>query len=293
MCVVHLSIPSVRHRLVSEPPTRIAAQLRLQDLNGAILGASDSKAKEEAETIAHQLGEQAETFTQLGESALESDNQASEVAFNTHTQILRDAQYELERAVAEGENDHGVFPEALSRIRELVEEAERTRRCLEQATTLPPPPQQSPMRGPSSAVKWVAAEHEGGTLRARGEALAVLKEIDPSMPLNVVTVLGPARRGKSFLMNALTGESGVFTVSPAAVPCTSGADLSPILMPLPSFAQGGRDNFDCSSSASALPTIAFVDMEGQGDKSSEHGVRLATTFLVISKVKNIKVRWIL
>lgn len=149
------------------------------------------------------------------------------------------------------------------------------------------------MRGPSTAVKWVAAKHEGGALGAREEALAVLKEVEPRMPLNVVTVLGPARRGKSFLMNALTGGSGVFTVSPAAVPCTAGADLSPILMPLPSFAEEGRDNLDRSSSTSVPPTIAFVDMEGQGDKSTEHGVRLATTFLVISKVKSIKVRWIL
>lgn len=273
---------------MSESLARIAAQLRLQDLNGAISGASDSRARDEAKAIAHQLGEQAETFTQQGESALESDNQASEVAFNTLAQILRDAQYELERAVHEGEDDRGAIPEALSGIRKLVEEAEATRGRLEQAAARPPPPPQSSTRAPSTAVKWVEADYEGGPLRARVEALEVLKEVDPSKLLNVVTVLGPARKGKSFLMNALAGRNDVFPVSPAVVPCTAGADLSPILMPLPSFAQLGRDEFDRSARAPVSPTIAFVDLEGQGDKSIEHGVRLATTFLVLSKVRSIK-----
>lgn len=286
--VDHFSISSVTTvSCPNQSPARIAAQLRLQDLNGAISGASGSRARDEAKAIAHQLGEQAETFTQQGECALESDNQASEVAFNALAHILLDAQNEIEHAVHEGEDDHGVIPEVLSGIRKIVEEAEATRGRLEQAAARPPPPPQSSTRAPSTAMKWVAADYEGGPLRARVEALEVLKEVHPSKLLNVVTVLGPARKGKSFLMNALAGRNGVFPVSPAVVPCTTGADLSPILMPLPSFAQLGREEeFDRSAPAPDSPTIAFVDLEGQGDKSVEHGVRLATTFLVLSKVRS-------
>lgn len=63
-----------------------------------------------------------------------------------------------------------------------------------------------------------------------------------------------------------------------------GADLSPILLPLPVFARGSGGSARRTPPAPGQPAIAFVDMEGQGDKSTEHGVRLATTFLLISKV---------
>ncbi|CAN0363599.1 unnamed protein product, partial [Pylaiella littoralis] len=89
--------------------------------------------------------------------------------------------------------------------------------------------------------------------------------------LNVLTILGAAKQGKSFLMNALTGSDDVFRVSPDVVPCTAGADLSPIIMSLSEFERGGS-----GINSSHEPRIAFVDMEGQGDQSAEHDVRLAT-----------------
>lgn len=135
----------------------------------------------------------------------------------------------------------------------------------------------------ASAVKWVLLEQEAGALRTTEKAGGVLSTVHEDQVVNVLTMVGAAKQGKSFLMNALTGSDNVFPVSPEPIACTAGADLSPILMSLPAFKQGGG-GVASSSSCQPHPTIAFVDMEGQGDKSPEHDVRLATPFLLISKV---------
>lgn len=138
----------------------------------------------------------------------------------------------------------------------------------------------------ATAVKWVEAKSEGGPLSANKQAGEVLEGVPSNQVVNVLTILGASKQGKSFLMNALTGVDNLFHVSPEASACTAGADLSPILMALPDFQRGSRDPVH-PYSGSAHPTIAFVDMEGLGDKSGEHHVRLATPFLIVSKVKTI------
>lgn len=135
----------------------------------------------------------------------------------------------------------------------------------------------------SSAVKWVL-EHEAEELRTTEEAGGLLSAVHEDQAINVLTIVSAAKQGKSFLMNALTGSDNVFPVSPEPTACTAGADLSPILMSLPEFEQGGDGGVATSSSCQPHPTIAFVDMEGQGDKSPEHDVRLETPFLLVSKV---------
>lgn len=135
--------------------------------------------------------------------------------------------------------------------------------------------------GTDTAVKWVTAE--SGLLRPTEEAREVLADVGNGQPLSLVTVVGSARQGKSYLMNALTGSDTAFRVSPEVRPCTAGADLSPTLMSLSEFSSLGNDcsplPFDSSN-----PTIGFVDMEGQGDQAAERDVRLATPFLLLSKV---------
>ncbi|CAN0557509.1 unnamed protein product, partial [Ectocarpus sp. 8 AP-2014] len=59
-------------------------------------------------------------------------------------------------------------------------------------------------------------------LRVKHEACQLLNTVPAGQPLNIVTILGPARRGKSFLMNALTGHDDLFPVSPNVAPCTAG-----------------------------------------------------------------------
>ncbi|CAN0238010.1 unnamed protein product, partial [Ectocarpus sp. 4 AP-2014] len=131
------------------------------------------------------------------------------------------------------------------------------------------------------ALKWVLADDEAGPLRATEAAGRVLAQVQPDQPLNIVTIVGAARKGKSFLMNALTRQDGMFRASAGTPPCTAGADLSQTLMSLSDFKNGRGSTIHEST---LNPTIAFVDMEGQGDKSTEHDVRLATPFLLVSKV---------
>ncbi|CAM9769507.1 unnamed protein product [Ectocarpus sp. 12 AP-2014] len=133
-----------------------------------------------------------------------------------------------------------------------------------------------------TAVKWVTATD--GRLQATEEARERLSNVSDEQSLSVVTILGAARQGKSFLMNALTRSNNGFRVSPEVYPCTAGADLFPILMPLSEFKRGSAGNIAHLPSSSPQPTIGFVDMEGQGDRSDERDVRLATPFLLVSKV---------
>lgn len=56
-------------------------------------------------------------------------------------------------------------------------------------------------------------------------------------------------------------------------------------MPLPDFKRGGRGDTSGPPSTSSGPTITLADMEGQGDQSAEHDIRLATPFLLLSKVR--------
>ncbi len=136
----------------------------------------------------------------------------------------------------------------------------------------------------TAAVKWVLLEAEAGSLRTSSEARDILKAARGDVVVNLLSIVGSARHGKSFLMNGLTGSDNVFPVSPEPIPCTAGADLSPLLMSLPDFERGdGKRTVDPCSNADC-PAIAFVDMEGQGDKSPEHDVRLATPFLLVSQV---------
>lgn len=50
----------------------------------------------------------------------------------------------------------------------------------------------------------------------------------PQKPLNLITIWGAARTGKSFFMNALAGatENDVFAVAGGSHPCTVGASIS-------------------------------------------------------------------
>ncbi|CAM9142734.1 unnamed protein product [Ectocarpus sp. 8 AP-2014] len=138
--------------------------------------------------------------------------------------------------------------------------------------------------GASTAIKWVLAENEAGPLRATEEAGGVLAGVPQGQPLNIVTIVGNARKGKSFLMNQLTGHDAMFRASAKTEPCTAGADLSSIVMSLTDFRRGSDSSSRASGLSPSEPAIVFVDMEGQGDKSTDHDVRLATPFLLVSKV---------
>ncbi len=79
-------------------------------------------------------------------------------------------------------------------------------------------------------------------------------------------------RGKSFLANQLAKQDGLFQISNAADPCTTGIDISRHVLPATIF---GSTSSSC---------VALLDVEGQGDRSMEYDSRLATVVLSLSKV---------
>lgn len=48
----------------------------------------------------------------------------------------------------------------------------------------------------------------------------------PAKPLNIITIWGAARTGKSFFMNALARKDDLFRVTGSMEPCAKGVDLS-------------------------------------------------------------------
>lgn len=290
-------------------------QKYMQQLNGVAIASETDSNLEDAERRVAEMAEQVELYKkdltlarkeakQANQAAVQTQEQADfdaqqarraikqsqESAASAQAQIIQEAQQEFARAVeAACKNDSKGLKDAGQSVAALVGEIEdhkkQTQLNLERAASVIVEDTDVMVKGHSSAIKWVMADREGGQLRATYEARQKLTEILDGQPLNVLTILGGARKGKSFVMNALTGCEDVFRVTPDVVPCTEGADLSPFLMSLSDFKQGGGTHSDHRRVDPSQPTIAFVDMEGQGDKSTEHGVRLATTFLVVSKAR--------
>jgi len=89
-------------------------------------------------------------------------------------------------------------------------------------------------------------------------------------------------------MNAIIENGDTFKMSAAVKACTEGGDLSPYTVSLSEF----ESKNSATSSSRYLRRrddtyVAFADVEGQGDESVDHDVRLATPFLLLSKVSAI------
>jgi len=70
--------------------------------------------------------------------------------------------------------------------------------------------------GSNVAPKWLRMQAEGGNHRMQVDqdiGTFYLRKLG-TYPLNLVTIFGQARKGKSFLMNKLTRKSEVFPVHP-------------------------------------------------------------------------------
>jgi len=132
-------------------------------------------------------------------------------------------------------------------------------------------------------------------MRVNGGATRFLRELGSSK-LEVVSIFGNARQGKSFLMNELSRQR-VFPVSSKSEPCTVGIDLSTTtttvaeLRGAPSskaglfssmFSRGGgREASDADADATK---IAFADAEGQGDQKTAYDATLVTPTLLVARV---------
>lgn len=131
---------------------------------------------------------------------------------------------------------------------------------------------------PQTSVKWLGMEPVGGGR----ERLAVAPEAarDVLAPLgdqcvNLVSVFGAARQGKSFLMNLLAGQQDLFRISNLREPCTQGVDLAARFLPLTEFsALHGGVSVRPADGAQML--VGFVDAEGQGDRDITCAFHLVT-----------------
>ncbi|CAK4086728.1 unnamed protein product [Aphanomyces euteiches] len=129
------------------------------------------------------------------------------------------------------------------------------------------------------AVKWLGMDKDGKMTVSPAAALKVLQALPENQDVNLISIFGAARQGKSFLMNLLANQQDLFRISNEKEPCTQGVDLSSHFMPLSSFSTiNGCPRVNSSMS------VGFVDAEGQGDRDITYDSRLVSPVLLASKV---------
>ncbi|DAZ96371.1 TPA: hypothetical protein N0F65_010738 [Lagenidium giganteum] len=144
--------------------------------------------------------------------------------------------------------------------------------------------------GPKAkAVKWLGMgqpDDEDGSessdvMFVHPEASEQVLQPLGDQTINLISIFGAARQGKSFLMNLLADQQDLFKISNLREPCTQGVDLSGHFVPL--------DKFSALNGCPALKhdqniQIGFVDAEGQGDRDITYDSRLVSPVLLASKV---------
>lgn len=83
--------------------------------------------------------------------------------------------------------------------------------------------------------------------------------------VNIISIFGAARQGKSFLMNLLANQQDLFKISNLREPCTQGVDLSAHFVPLEQFSTFNGCSKVSNEGGESIQ-IGFVDAEGQGDR---------------------------
>ncbi|RIB25793.1 P-loop containing nucleoside triphosphate hydrolase protein [Gigaspora rosea] len=101
--------------------------------------------------------------------------------------------------------------------------------------------------------------------------------------VNLISIFGPARTGKSTLMNILAGvndyDNEIFKTSPDMETVTTGVDISKTFVPVKAFSKL-NDNPEINNNA----LVGFVDTEGQGNNGDEFDIYLFSPILVTSKI---------
>lgn len=134
---------------------------------------------------------------------------------------------------------------------------------------------------PDKMRRWVHLAMDSRQLHVDAEVSAALcaAPAEPETTHAALTILGPARSGKSFLLNSLAGiEEFSETSSDLSSPCTEGIFVSPMPLPHSDIAPDG---------GAAAPTAVHVtlcDCEGLGDKDFSADAKLVASLLLTSKV---------
>lgn len=103
-------------------------------------------------------------------------------------------------------------------------------------------------------------------------------------PLNVVTVMGPARSGKSTLLNLLAGctDGSLFTTLPGSQPLTKGIVISNKLFTLHEFSS--LDGNNVADHAAPEIRLLLVDTEGYGTRGPDYDRALFSPVVAASRV---------
>eukprot|EP00639_Heterosigma_akashiwo_P022768 CAMPEP_0206402984 /NCGR_PEP_ID=MMETSP0294-20121207/27361_1 /ASSEMBLY_ACC=CAM_ASM_000327 /TAXON_ID=39354 /ORGANISM="Heterosigma akashiwo, Strain CCMP2393" /LENGTH=180 /DNA_ID=CAMNT_0053860321 /DNA_START=18 /DNA_END=556 /DNA_ORIENTATION=+ len=135
------------------------------------------------------------------------------------------------------------------------------------------------------AYKWIKMANSDSPIMEVDQKVAdeVLTPLGPDTNLNLISIFGAARQGKSFLMNLLSGQENIFQISNNQDPCTQGIDISGNFVSLKDFA-----SVDSPADGAAIDTskgmqVGFVDAEGQGDRDAEYDARLVSPALLASR----------
>ena len=120
------------------------------------------------------------------------------------------------------------------------------------------------------SLKWIFFRPKASSDSGNSQTIVVNDQVKNVVfgdcgrePCNLISIFGGARQGKSFLMNCLSGTTGLFTISNLSTPCTQGIDISQNMTPLKSFSEIDRGR---STGSSIRMRVGFVDAEGQGDR---------------------------
>ena len=191
------------------------------------------------------------------------------------------------------------------------------------AEPLPPAPATAPLEGSDSPIKARGflpgySDADGGSGASALRLMFLSEEgaagkreliVDHDKTSNffeamygdalLITVFGPARCGKSFLMNLLSGHKDLFEVAHGNLPCTQGVFISQQhedgakfrrradTMAVASAAARGEEAAHIEAVGKAYAssaTVSYVDVEGLGDKGKAYDVHLIAPLLLVSKI---------
>eukprot|EP01045_Picozoa_sp_COSAG04_P033919 COSAG04_NODE_7213_length_1166_cov_1.644799_1_plen_250_part_01 len=114
-----------------------------------------------------------------------------------------------------------------------------------------------------------------------GAANGMLRKVPQTV--NLISIFGAARGGKSTMMSLLSGQPGLFAASPGGESYTQGIMMANHFAGLGHFsAQDGGRRVEAEEQGL---TVGFLDAEGQGDRGIEHDLKLISAPMLLSKVQ--------
>eukprot|EP01035_Chromulina_nebulosa_P018697 gene18697-24454_t len=138
------------------------------------------------------------------------------------------------------------------------------------------------------SYKWISSDDTNSNSSSNQSKQLVVHDIRQVFPnisnqqINLISIFGRARQGKSFLMNCLAGEKEIFRISNEKESCTQGIDISDKWINLSAFESIDNPANQRIAKSSNIK-VGFIDAEGQGDKDVSYDANLVCPILLVSK----------